>query len=475
MMIPFIHYSLAQTADREWNAGIHGGLHNYYGDMGNGFYKFDKALYGFGGITVSKYLSPHFDLNLAGMKGELGYYKTKTELMRASIVRGELNLRYRFFSCPEAIYNPYLLAGLGVIHFDDRFTIAETDIDFVIPSVGAGIQIRIFEDVYFQLQEQLHFTNSDNKDYIEKDANEKYLSHRIGFTVNIGKIKDADNDGIANRLDKCPATPEGVTVDPAGCPVDKDGDGIPNYQDACPSLSGPVSTKGCPDADGDGIPDYKDDCPANFGPAAFKGCPDKDGDGIIDKNDKCPDIVGVEKYTGCPDTDGDGIPDPDDKCPGEKGLANFNGCPDTDNDGIPDKDDKCPTEAGIKENRGCPEIKEEVKKVFTQALKGIQFETGKDIIKSTSFGILNNVVQIMKDNSEYKLNIIGHTDNMGDETKNLVLSEKRALSVMKYLVDKGIDASRLKSKGFGETQPVASNDNAAGRSMNRRVEFVVEF
>lgn len=140
-----------------------------------------------------------------------------------------------------------------------------------------------------------------------------------------------------------------------------------------------------------------------------------------------------------------------------------------------DIDDRCPNEAGIAANKGCPEVKEEVLKVFTQALTGILFETGKDVIKASSFPILNNVVKVMNDNPVYNLAINGHTDNVGDDAMNLDLSDRRAAAVKKYLVDKGINAARMTSKGFGETMPVADNGTAAERTKNRRVEFKVVF
>jgi len=108
-------------------------------------------------------------------------------------------------------------------------------------------------------------------------------------------------------------------------------------------------------------------------------------------------------------------------------------------------------------------------------LKGIQFESGKDIIKSSSYDILHNVATIMKDNPSYKLKIDGHTDSQGDDAKNMQLSKDRAAAVKKYLIEDGVDGSRLSAFGYGETVPKATNDTAAGRAENRRVEFTVEF
>ncbi|HET7819774.1 MAG TPA: OmpA family protein, partial [Bacteroidia bacterium] len=126
-------------------------------------------------------------------------------------------------------------------------------------------------------------------------------------------------------------------------------------------------------------------------------------------------------------------------------------------------------------NNGCPEISEETKKVFAQALTGIQFESGKDILIKTSFSILNNVVEVMKNNPSYMLVINGHTDNQGDNNKNLLLSQKRADAVKKYLSTHGIGESRMTANGYGATQPIEDNKTPKGRAKNRRVEFKVEF
>ncbi|HPB26243.1 MAG TPA: OmpA family protein, partial [Bacteroidales bacterium] len=295
---------------------------------------------------------------------------------------------------------------------------------------------------------------------------------------NFGKAKDTDQDGIPDSKDKCPDVKGLLKFD--GCP-DTDNDGVTDADDKCPGTPEgvKVDSKGCPlDTDGDGIADYMDKCPDVKGLAKFEGCPDSDGDGVIDNNDKCPGTPEKVKVDtkGCPlDTDGDGVVDYLDKCPDVKGLANLDGCPDRDGDGVADYLDKCPDVKGIAANKGCPEVKQEVKEIFKKALQGIEFETGKDIIRPVSFPILNNVVKIMKENKEYNLLINGHTDNVGDDQSNMTLSQKRAAAVMAYLVNKGVEKERMKSFGFGETKPVADNNTAAGRAKNRRVEFVVEF
>ena len=122
-----------------------------------------------------------------------------------------------------------------------------------------------------------------------------------------------------------------------------------------------------------------------------------------------------------------------------------------------------------------PEVKASVKKIFERALQGIQFETGKDVIRPISFPILNEIVEAMNENPSYNLKISGHTDSDGKPESNWVLSENRANSVKFYLVGKGISESRLTTEGFGDTMPVVPNTTAANKAKNRRVEFVVKF
>ncbi|MCB0545258.1 MAG: OmpA family protein, partial [Saprospiraceae bacterium] len=255
-----------------------------------------------------------------------------------------------------------------------------------------------------------------------------------------------------------------------GCP-DRDGDGIADGDDQCPDEAGVAALQGCPDTDNDGIADREDECPTEPGPAATAGCPDRDGDGVIDRNDRCPDTKGLASLNGCPDRDGDGIADGDDQCPDEKGTAAMMGCPDRDGDGLADKDDRCPDKAGPISNKGCPEIKAEDKAKLERAVKLVQFASGKATLLTKSYAILDEVVSVMNQYPEYNLSISGHTDSTGDDKMNQSLSERRAKTCYDYLVSKGIDAGRMSHAGFGETQPVADNATAAGRSQNRRVVF----
>ena len=231
------------------------------------------------------------------------------------------------------------------------------------------------------------------------------------------------------------------------------------------------------DRDGDGVLDVDDKCPDVFGLAAMMGCPDRDGDGIADADDKCPDQAGLAKYQGCPvpDTDGDGVNDEMDKCPTVFGLARYQGCPipDTDGDGVNDELDKCPSRPGPASNQGCPEIAKEVVEKINFAAKNVFFATGSFKLLPKSFASLKGVADLMKADPSLNLNVDGHTDSQGSDELNQILSENRAASVKDYLISQGVEASRMKSTGYGEGTPVADNTTAAGRAKNRRTEMTV--
>lgn len=263
--------------------------------------------------------------------------------------------------------------------------------------------------------------------------------------------------------------------------VDSDGDGVPDKLDKCPNEMGTAATQGCPDTDGDGIPDYEDKCPDVAGVSSLIGCPlpDRDKDGIPDDTDQCPDVPGVAKYNGCPvpDSDGDGINDDMDDCPKIAGKAKYRGCPapDTDGDGIDDDNDKCPFKAGTKENGGCPGVANDVLDEINKVARNVLFDVNSDNIKASSFSSLNKLAEILKNETELKLDIEGHTDNTGSVRINQVLSGRRALAIKTYLVNQGVSTDRLSASGFGSEKPIATNNTEEGRSKNRRVEFKVKY
>lgn len=179
------------------------------------------------------------------------------------------------------------------------------------------------------------------------------------FNDSHSEKKDSDNDGVADKNDKCPDTPVGVQVDKTGCPLDKDIDGVADYLDECADVAGSLELKGCPDIDKDGVTDAKDRCPDFAGSLELKGCPDVDKDGVPDIDDKCANTTPGFKVnaSGCPiDNDNDGVANEEDLCPDATGPLSLKGCPDTDGDGVTDNIDRCPTEKGNIIDNGCPKV-----------------------------------------------------------------------------------------------------------------------
>jgi OOP family OmpA-OmpF porin len=167
------------------------------------------------------------------------------------------------------------------------------------------------------------------------------------------------------------------------------------------------------------------------------------------------------------DSDGDGVIDPNDRCPGTPAGARVDavGCElDSDGDGVVDRLDQCPgTPAGAKvDARGCE---------LVITLKGVNFEFDSDRLTADSTVILDQAVAVLKQRPNAAVEVQGHTDARGKDAYNLKLSERRARAVQDYLVKAGIPAGQLTATGYGEANPVASNDTDEGRAENRRVDL----
>jgi outer membrane protein OmpA-like peptidoglycan-associated protein len=264
----------------------------------------------------------------------------------------------------------------------------------------------------------------------------------LGYAPTEKKPVDSDGDGLLDPQDKCPKAPEDLDhfEDQDGCPdLDNDKDGLPDSADSC--IDEPEDTDDFEDTD---------------------GCPDRDNDkdGIIDESDTCPldpeDSDQFEDEDGCvdPDNDRDGILDQADSCPNKP----------EDIDGFEDQDG-CPEEGGGKVKLGCAKI---------EIGESVYFDSGKDTIQSRSFELLDQVAAVLAGAKHIlKVRVAGHTDDRGNDKKNLDLSKRRAASVLRYLSAHGIDGERLSSDGYGESEPIASNKTADGRAQNRRVEFQI--
>ena len=213
----------AQNAEHRWNVGGHGGAHHYNGDLGNGWYNFDQAYYGLAGISVSRYLSRHFDVTLLGTRGEAGYVKYFQTWMpddgtprnfRVRLTTVNAMLRYFPIGRPRFI-QPYLVGGVGVMFQSGRGNTTYTNrepFDLAIPSLGAGLQFPIGGVFAIQLQETFIYSSTDQVDRIDEGLNDMYLLHTVGLTINIAKfwkksvLLGADDIG-SEDVDKCMKMP----------------------------------------------------------------------------------------------------------------------------------------------------------------------------------------------------------------------------------------------------------------------------
>jgi OOP family OmpA-OmpF porin len=450
-----------------------------------------------GSLSIGRSLNEYFGIEFEGSytKLDVSDIPSKYDYSRPTVGVNAL-----LYLLPQDVsVRPYLIGGVNY-HFVEFL---DEKLNGPGVSAGGGVQFPLNNHWSFKLQGRY------NLDFIKEKGNvpdDTYYLWDVGLGVayKFGAFPaDDDGDGVPNSLDKCPDTPRGVAVYSDGCPVDLDGDGVPDYLDKCPNTpkGSPVGADGCPldtDSDGDGVPDINDRCPGT--PAGVKvgpdGCPlDSDGDGVPDYLDKCPQTAPGQAVDaeGCPiqDSDGDGVPDHLDKCPntprGQK--VGPDGCPlDSDGDGVPDDIDQCPnTPPGLKvlpdgcapvgdcrkprpgepvDARGCALDRRFV-------LRGVKFEFDSDRLLPESKVILKEVAETLNAYPQIKVDVEGHTDSIGTDAYNLGLSERRSIAVQQFLSTNGVGKDRLRPVGYGESNPIDTNETEAGRENNRRVEFKV--
>ena len=458
MILAFYNYSYSQTWRDAKGIGLSSSLIKFEGDQ------IDRAALGnWSGVTIrygiSSYVMIDFNAAYGSYKPNISGKKFKKDPeapYRTFLF--PLSLAMKATPSKDATLKPYITVGIGLLLWDLR-DVSGTDITFwgdkqfrwgrrvngAIKknySFIEGIGLEYFFNENFALDLQGRFSSLLDMAYDNvglKDYNDQVFEAKATVSYYFDFYKDSDGDGIEDKFDADPFKAEDYDgfQDKDGAPeFDNDRDRIPDLQDKCP--------KEAEDFDG-----FQDE----------DGCPDEDndGDGIPDDRDKCPneaeDFDGFEDQDGCPDLDhdGDGIPDDRDKCPDQ---------PETFNE--------------YEDEDGCPDTKPVQQLEAPGArliLQGVNFRTGSASLTPESYPVLDQNVIILTENKSVEIEIRGYTDSSGSESANQRLSERRAKTVMNYLINAGIDAARLSAVGYGERDPIAPNTTAEGRAQNRRIEF----
>ena len=178
------------------------------------------------------------------------------------------------------------------------------------------------------------------------------------------------------------------------------------------------------------------------------------------------------------DSDGDGVPDDRDACPGTVAGAKVDsrGCElDSDADGVVDRVDRCPgTRPGAKVDASGCEVVAEPRKPEVLVLKGVNFATASAALTPGSSSVLDDAAAALVKRGDVKVEVAGHTDNRGSAAYNRDLSQRRAETVMRYLISRGVSPANVTARGYGPDRPVADNKTEQGRAANRRVELAIQ-
>jgi OOP family OmpA-OmpF porin len=363
------------------------------------------------------------------------------------------------------IGGPYLFIGGGTGRLSTNPATdpsgAATRLNQSLLEAGAGLRLWLTDGIGLRFEaRESHGLQRESQGV--PSVNHVMLSAGLTFALG-AKGRDTDGDGVPDSRDKCPGTPIGARVDKQGCPLDGDVDGVFDGLDKCPDTPKgcTVDKTGCSiDSDGDGVCDGVDQCADTPKGATVdaKGCPsDADGDGVLDGIDQCADTP-----KGC--------------------TVDAKGCPsDADGDGVCDGVDQCAdTPAGLKvDSVGCVieliERETELMDTGKIRLQNIQFDTGKAILKPESFQTLDVVGTLLTQWPQLKIEVGGHTDNVGGAALNRKLSFLRAESVLSYMKGKyaALDSTRFTVKGYGKDKPLVPNTSDENKAQNRRVEFTV--
>lgn len=458
--------------------GLSAGLHKFGGDIqdGNAFPGAETPWKIGGNLHAYLRLGRIGDnFTVISLMGRIGYHPLEgkynpnagTEFsFKDNVMQFSLGLQAQLF--PKSDIRPFVQLGVGFISFKPEVTTqgasmlarynafkgSGTSSGGFYGAGGLLYDISESMDIFASFEKNITFT--DNIDEYVSNIKDNWGSINLGLMLYFGReekkveeppkpvVTDTDGDGLLD-------TDEQTIYKTDHKNKDTDGDKLIDGDEVKTHKTDPLNK----DTDGDRLIDGDEVLTHKTNPLKK----DTDGDGCIDGDE----VLDMKTNPLKTDTDGDELTDCD-----ERNIYKTNPLiVDTDGDGVND---------GREVKNGTDPLKADVLKVTETGnivLEGITFETNKAIIRPESEETLIKAFNTLKAYPEIKVEIQGHTDDVGKDAANQKLSDARANSVMQWLLAKGTSASRMTAKGFGETQPRVPNTSAENRSLNRRIEFKV--
>jgi len=507
-LVAMSQHNYAQFKDWGTKFGIRGSIlfpENSFANLGfsgndNTSFDWFKASYlgeAFFGFELSKALELSINAGYGKYAG-VAMKEEGTDFGEYETTIIPIALRFKVAPWDVKGWNPYFYVGGGVMNYSvdtapDNVGGVATEPDgwvAVIPA-GIGAEFALGERVLLDFALGGAMSSTYLLDAYRSDEDniwDSYFNASLGLTFTGENCKvDKDMDGLG----KCDEVKIGT--DPLN--ADSDGDGLNDGEEFLTYKTDPLN----PDTDGEGLMDGVEVKSTGTNPLIA----DTDGDGLNDAEEvntykTDPLVIDTDKdglkdgeevltYKTNPvkaDTDGDGLTDGDE-------VLKYKTDPlkaDTDGDGLSDSEEvlthktdplKIDTDAGAVDDgtevkRGTDPLNPEddvVKIGVVYVMEDIYFDVNKTTVKPESEVRLNKVLKTLQTYSDISVEVSGHTDSDGSAKSNQILSEGRAESVKDWLVNKGIEARRISTVGYGEDKPVADNKTKEGKQKNRRIEF----